>query len=151
MRDREKNHFVINNRKPPKTTWPMVCVPRTKGSLGVLNLTVQNESLLMKQLHKFSSKVEVPWVQLVWDHYYSRNRAPSTGRSFRGSFWWKDILKLLHSFKGLARINLQNGSTCFCGLIFGRAECVIKLFFDEKCVIKLILSSFPMPKPNTSL
>ena len=28
------------------------------------------------------------------------------------SFWWRDVLKLLDSFKGMAMINIQDGRTC---------------------------------------
>jgi len=30
----------------------------------------------------------------------------------KGSFWWKDILKLIDSFKGLAMIHVSDGATC---------------------------------------
>jgi hypothetical protein len=90
-----------------------VCLPKPEGGLGVLDLKTQNESLLMKHLHKFFNKRSIPWVQLVWDHYYSRNNLPSSDRPLRGSFWWEDILKLLESFKEMTRINIQSGSTCF--------------------------------------
>ena len=30
----------------------------------------------------------------------------------KGSFWWRDNLKLLDAFKEMAMINIQNGSTC---------------------------------------
>jgi hypothetical protein len=69
----------------------MVYLPKQEGGLGVLNLLVQNESLLLKQLHKFYNRADVPWVQLVWDHYLT---LPYPGRTSRGSFWWQDILKL---------------------------------------------------------
>ena len=55
----------LNSKKPPKAAWPLVCVPKTEGGMGVLNLSVQNESLLLKHLHKFYTKAQVPWVQLV--------------------------------------------------------------------------------------
>ena len=44
----------------------MACIPKLEGGLGVLNLRVQNESLLLKHLHKFYNRVDVPWVHLVW-------------------------------------------------------------------------------------
>jgi hypothetical protein len=34
--------------------------PKEKGGLGVINLRLQNDALLMKHLHKFYNKVEVP-------------------------------------------------------------------------------------------
>jgi hypothetical protein len=103
----------LNNRKPCKAAWPLVCKPKIEGGLGVLNLKYQNESLLMKYLHKFFNRQSVPWVQLVWDHYYSRDNLPSLNRPFRSSFWWRDILKLLVDYKKMAQINVNDGSTCF--------------------------------------
>jgi hypothetical protein len=50
--------------------WHMVQKPRNKRGLQVLNLKLQNEALLLEQLHKFYSMVEVPWVQLIWSKYY---------------------------------------------------------------------------------
>jgi hypothetical protein len=61
----------INGRKPPLAAWKMVTKPRLKGGLGVINLRVQNEALLMKNLHKFFNKQELPWVQLIWTNYYN--------------------------------------------------------------------------------
>jgi hypothetical protein len=86
----------------------MVCVPKIEGELGVLDLQVQNESLLMKHLHKFFNKEQIPWVQLIWNHYYSRNRLPIVGAQIRSSFWWRDIMKLLESYKSSTRIVVQD-------------------------------------------
>jgi hypothetical protein len=96
----------LNNRKSSKAAWLMVCVPKPEGGLGVLDLKIQTENLLRKHLHKFFNRMPVPWVQLVWDYYYFRLNLPTTSRTLRGSFWWKDILKLLDSYKGITRINL---------------------------------------------
>ena len=40
--------------------WPMVCRPKSSGGLGVLDLKVQNDGLLLKFLHKFYNKLDVP-------------------------------------------------------------------------------------------
>jgi hypothetical protein len=48
----------------------MVCRPKDKGGVGILNLKVQNEALLLKYLHKFYNKVNTPWVKLIWNTYY---------------------------------------------------------------------------------
>ena len=52
--------------------WPMVQRPKEKGGLGVINLRIQNDALLLKQLHKFYSRHDVPWVNLIWNTYYQR-------------------------------------------------------------------------------
>jgi hypothetical protein len=48
----------------------MVCKPKKKGGLGILNLKLQNEALLLKYLHKFYDKMETHWVQLLWNTNY---------------------------------------------------------------------------------
>jgi hypothetical protein len=99
----------INSKAPPKAAWTMVCLP--KGGLGVINLRAQNEALLLKNLHKFFNRVDTPWVQLVWEKHYQNGKLPSHIK--KGSFWWRDNLKLLDSFKGMATVHLQDGSTCY--------------------------------------
>jgi hypothetical protein len=54
--------------------WDMVLKPKKKGGLGLINLKVQNDALLLKQLHKFYSKENIPWVQLVWNTYYQAGK-----------------------------------------------------------------------------
>jgi hypothetical protein len=66
----------VNSRKPSKAAWPYVCLPKKEGGLGVLNLHTHNDSLLLKFLHKFYSKADIPWVHLVWDNYYASGRLP---------------------------------------------------------------------------
>jgi hypothetical protein len=50
--------------------WPTVTVPKDKEDLGVRDLYLQNEALLIKQLDKFYNKRDVPWVHLIWNSYY---------------------------------------------------------------------------------
>jgi hypothetical protein len=66
----------INVKKPPLAAWNLVTRPKRKGGLGVIRLRVHNDALLMKHLHKFYSKVDLPWVQLVWGEYYKNGRLP---------------------------------------------------------------------------
>jgi hypothetical protein len=87
----------------------MVTKLKLKGGLGVINLTVQNEALLMKNLHKFFNKQGLPWVQLIWTNYYNNGRI--TGQTKKGSFWWKDNLKLLNIYKGIAPVEARKGDT----------------------------------------
>jgi hypothetical protein len=50
----------MSSKKPPKAAWPLVCLPKTEGGLRALNLYVQNESLLLKHLHKFFNRATIP-------------------------------------------------------------------------------------------
>lgn len=99
----------LTSTKPSKAAWPLVCLPKCQGGLGVLNIITQNEALLLKFLHKFFSKVDLPWVHLIWDKLYSNGTLPGVQK--KGSFWWKDIVKLLHKFKGFASARIADGST----------------------------------------
>ena len=56
----------INNKKPPKVAWTLVCDTTENGGLGVINLQTHIQCLLLKNLHKFYNRMDIPWVQLVW-------------------------------------------------------------------------------------
>jgi len=90
--------------------WPMVLKPKVKGGLGVQNLRLQNDALLLKQLTKFYNKKDIPWVQQVWFKYYPNGKVPHATRE-TGSFWWKDLLRLSVLFRGIARCHIGDGST----------------------------------------
>jgi hypothetical protein len=45
-------------------------MPKDKGGLGTKDLYLQNDALLLKHLHKFYNKVDVPRVQLIWNTCY---------------------------------------------------------------------------------
>lgn len=91
----------------------MVCLPKKEGGLGVIDLIVHNISLLLKFLHKFYSKMDLPWVKLIWDKYYSDDSLP--GQKVKGSFWWRDIIKLPEIYKGLASVKVTDGTTVLNG------------------------------------
>ena len=40
--------------------WDAVCKPKKHGGMGVLNLKIQNEDLLIKSLHKFYDRADTP-------------------------------------------------------------------------------------------
>jgi hypothetical protein len=75
----------------------------------VLDLDTQNRALLLKNLDKFYNNNDIPWVKLVKGAYYNNGTLP--GGSVEGSFWWKTHLKLVDTFKGLAKCNLGNGKS----------------------------------------
>lgn len=90
----------------------MVCLQKAEGSLGVLNLCTHNDdALLLKNLHKFYNREETPWVHLVWEKYYANGKLPNHVR--KGSFWWRNNIKVLNSYKGLASVTVFKGDTCF--------------------------------------
>jgi hypothetical protein len=67
--------------------WDLVRKPKAKGGLGVINLSVQNDALLLKQLDKFYKQEKIQWVSLIWQKYYNgtmphlaREKDPFGGR-----------------------------------------------------------------------
>jgi hypothetical protein len=60
----------INAKIPPKAAWELVCVPKAKGGLGVIDIEKQNKALMMKYLYKFFNKLDISWVNLVRGKHY---------------------------------------------------------------------------------
>jgi len=78
--------------------------------LGIINLRSQNKTLLLKHLDKFYNRKDIPWVKLIWNAHYSQGQVPHASTD-RGSFWWKDVLKLCDMFRGIAKCTFGDGST----------------------------------------
>jgi hypothetical protein len=74
----------LNGKKPALEAWKLVTKPKMKGGLGVIRLRLQNEALLLKNLHKFFTKANIPWVKLLLTKYYSNGKVP--GHVMKGSF-----------------------------------------------------------------
>jgi hypothetical protein len=92
--------------------WDVAQKPKEKGGLGVINLRLQNDALLLKQLHKFYNKEDIPWVNLIWFKYY-QHAVPHTARE-KGSFWWKDIWRLNTIYRSVSHCIIGDGSSiCF--------------------------------------
>src|SRR3954469_18267576 len=89
--------------------WDFVCRPKDKGGMGIMNLQLQNKALLLKHLHKFYNKADIPWVSLIWNTYYNGNVPHAT--VVCGSFWWRDILKLADLYRLVASIQVNAGDS----------------------------------------
>jgi hypothetical protein len=48
-------------------------------------------------------------MQLIWNTYYTTGEVPHATRS-KGSFWWKDVLKLCEAYRGVATCKIRDGS-----------------------------------------
>jgi hypothetical protein len=53
---------------------------------------------MMKNFHKFYSKSDIPWVNLVWRAHYGNGELPDENH-LKASFWWKDCLSFNKEFK----------------------------------------------------
>jgi hypothetical protein len=113
--DRVRRNYIwqnsgINVRNKPMVTWRKCRKPKRNGGLGIINLRSQNNALLLKHLDKFCNKKEVPWVKLIWNAHYSNGEVPHATKN-KGSFWWRDVLKLVDLFRGIASCKIGDGST----------------------------------------
>lgn len=79
--------------------WHLVCRPEKKGGLVVPDHKIQNQALLLKYVHKFIHKADVPWVMLIWHKYYED--MPPHAKPRCGSFWWRDIFSLMDVYTGI--------------------------------------------------
>jgi hypothetical protein len=112
--------------------------PENQGSLGVLDITVQNNALLIKNLHKFYNRLDIPWVNLIWDSYYRNDSLP--GRHTEGSFWWKAHLKLLDIYKGMGKCAIGDGNLLIFGQICGmKVNAFIKKFTTWSLLLKILI------------
>jgi hypothetical protein len=55
----------MNARKPPLAAWKLATRPKSNGGLAIINLSTQNDALLLKNLHKFYNRMDIPWVYLI--------------------------------------------------------------------------------------
>lgn len=93
----------------PLAAWDLVCRPKEKGGLGVLNITIQNQGLLLKHLHNFYNKADVPWVDLIWTSYYTVEVPHVVGDC--GSFWWRDVFQLAAIYRGVTSVEVGSGGS----------------------------------------
>ena len=100
------------NENQPRTqslaAWDLVCKPKSSGGLGIKDLSKQNDGLLIKNLHKFFNKQDLPWVQLCWSYY--REGVPQVA-NLCGSFWWRDIMKLVHKYSEICTVQVHDGDS----------------------------------------
>jgi hypothetical protein len=98
----------IDTPKQSLAAWDLICKPKMKGGLGIVDFQNKNEALLMKFLHKFYNKqMDIPWVKLIWDTYY-HEEVPHAAKSC-GSYWWRDISKLMDKYRGVTRPDVHQG------------------------------------------
>jgi hypothetical protein len=55
----------------------MVTKSKSKGGLGVINLRLQNDVLLLKKISINFTTEDLPWVKLIWTNYYCDGKFPS--------------------------------------------------------------------------
>lgn len=94
----------LENRKTAWIKWDKICLPKSKGGLGIKNLEFFNIALLGKWRYKLLADSTSLWKKVLVSRYGSIGSgaecSPWAGNFSRGSYWWKDIGTLsrrLHS------------------------------------------------------
>jgi hypothetical protein len=65
---------------------------------------------LLKHLDKFYNKKDILWITLIWNTYYSEGDVPHASK-YKGSFWWRDLLKLCDLYRGIVKCSMGDGTT----------------------------------------
>lgn len=95
--DRAQKHCLwrgsvdLHGKSKSPAAWSMVCKPKKRGGI--------NQALLMKNLHKFYNRQDLPWTHLIWSTYYDQE-VPHVAREC-GSFWWQDIMRMATTLPNL--------------------------------------------------
>jgi hypothetical protein len=100
----------FHSRSKPMVAWKKCTKPKRKGGLGIINMRIQNQTLLIKHLDKFYNRRDIPWVNLIWSSHYPNGEVPHATKE-KGSFWWKDVLKLADHFRGIVACKIGDGKT----------------------------------------
>ena len=116
----------LEDHRPAMVAWSTVCRPKSQGGLGVMNIFVQNQALLLKNLHTFYNRENIPWVNLIWEAYYDSGIL--LGQKWEGSFWWKGNLKLIDNYKSMARCSIGDGKTALFWSDLWHSACLIQSF-----------------------
>jgi hypothetical protein len=121
-----KKYSDVQAKGSALVAWKKICRPKNQGGLGVLDLGIQNKAILLKNLHQFYNKLDIPWVQLIWNSYYSDGNIP--GNQLVGSFCWKSHLKLVDLFKAMARCNVGDGKSDYFWTDLWQSSCLQQKF-----------------------
>lgn len=66
----------INRKGGYLVAWKNACRSKEGGGLGIINIMTHNNALLLKFMHKFYNKADLPWVHLTWKCLYKRGNPP---------------------------------------------------------------------------
>jgi len=77
--------------KIPWVRWDIVCLPKSKGELGIKDLTKFNEALLGKWGWELANNQNQPWARILLSKYGGWKDLISGRNNSVSSPWWKDL------------------------------------------------------------
>jgi hypothetical protein len=133
----------INRKGGCLVAWSDACKAKKDGGLGIIDLHVHSKALLVKFIHKFYNREDLPCVSLTWESFYSSN-APHLKRS-AGSFWGRDVMSVVDDYFKLASCNVHCGTTVslchdFWGFVIHRQLFPQLFYFAKKKMLLFSIS-----------
>jgi hypothetical protein len=98
----------ISQNSPTIAAWSIICKSKDKGGLGVIDLKMQHECVLLKFLDKCFNKKYLPWVHLIWATYYANALPPA---KTEGLFFCAKIASKFHKNTRRLSCNMDDGNS----------------------------------------
>ncbi|GJR26775.1 RNA-directed DNA polymerase, eukaryota, reverse transcriptase zinc-binding domain protein [Tanacetum coccineum] len=92
-----------------KISWKSICKPKEQGGLGIKNLQVWNEVLIVKQLWKVIAKKDTLWVKWVNTENLKGKSIWEITAKTNSSAGWKEMLKLRDKIRKHVLWKIRNG------------------------------------------
>ncbi|KAJ3700519.1 hypothetical protein LUZ61_004224 [Rhynchospora tenuis] len=95
--------------------WQRLCQPKSVGGLGLVDLKLQNQALLLRWIWNLYTKQESLWGCAATNLYcHTDTQASPLTWKISGSFFWRDLRSLFPLFQLSTRMTIQSGrSTSF--------------------------------------
>ncbi|KAJ1685156.1 hypothetical protein LUZ63_016546 [Rhynchospora breviuscula] len=113
--DRIRREFIwkgvmVPNRGVHLLSWDRVCLPKSLGGFGLLNLNLHNLSLLLRWWWRIYDKPSSQWGTITKLLYGSSSRcSPPLTWKQSGSFFWKDLRRMRSLFQISVSAEVHNG------------------------------------------
>lgn len=92
--------------------WAKIVQPIENGGLGIRDLTLVNEALLMKSLFKLASNFGALWTMVVRAKYLKRGKLWVSKRTYNCSVFWRNLMALRERLIPMIHWDIGDGATC---------------------------------------
>nr|GEW28659.1 RNA-directed DNA polymerase, eukaryota, reverse transcriptase zinc-binding domain protein [Tanacetum cinerariifolium] len=94
-----------------KVSWEAVCKPKNQGGLGIKDLGVWNEVLMVKHLWNVAVKKDTLWVKWIYMEKLKGKSIWKAQHDSQSSVGWKNIMSLRDKVRKHIRRKLGNGKS----------------------------------------
>lgn len=93
-------------------SWERICRPLEEGGLGLKELPIFNDAILMKYLCKLASGTMALWAQVVRAKYIPRSLLWHTARTYQCSIFWRSLMNLRSKLIPHLKWKVGDGRDC---------------------------------------